>query len=196
MLRVLQPGTVLGGQRLRHFVHHVVGNFAREKRQIVGVERQTGLDQLVSSQFLNKRSANSLARFDQRGASLLGFELTKHQEAIVSGQRIKDDRDVGGMLRLEMTLQLDEILSMLHLLEQVVARGLLPAGERGQHPMAVQQTHDLVTQALHRLTRSFGRHDSNSLSWTKVSWCTTSAQKGSVALAGTGLRSGNTRARQ
>ena len=141
---------------MRHFLDHVVGSFAREKRQIVGVERAGGADELVASQLLDQRAANRLARLDQRRARLLRLELTKHQQAIVGGQRIEDDGDVRGMLRLEVTLQLDEVLSMLHLLEQVVARGLLPAGERGQHAMAVEQTHDLVAQVLDRLTRGSG----------------------------------------
>ena len=61
-----------------------------------------------------------------------------------------------GCCGFEMALQLDEILSMLHLLEQVVARGLLSAGERGQHAMTIEQAHDLVAQILDRLTSGSG----------------------------------------
>ena len=111
-----------------------------------------------SSRFssLEERSPNRLARFDQRGARLLRLELPKDQQAIVVGQRIENHRDIGRVLQLQVALQLDEVLSMLHLLEQVVARGLLAAGERRQHAMTVEQAHDLVAQVATGLTRGFG----------------------------------------
>ena len=93
---------------------------------------------------------------------MFGLELPKDQQAIVAGQRIEDRRDVRRMLGFQMALQLNEVLSMLHLFEQGVARGLLPAGERGQHAMTVEETYDFVAQLLARRTRGSRRHDSNS----------------------------------
>ena len=144
MARVGQPRAVLSRERLRDFLQHVVRRFARQIGEIVGVERAEHVYELVARELLQQRAACRLGGFHQRGAGLFGLELPKDQQAIVAGQRIEDRRDVRGMLGSQMALQLDEVLSMLHLLEQGVARGLLPAGERGQHAMTVEETHDLV----------------------------------------------------
>jgi hypothetical protein len=52
-----------------------------------------------------------------------------------------------------MALQLDEVLAMLHLLEEVVPWRLLTAGKRRQHPVTLEKAHDLVLQIAHGLTR-------------------------------------------
>ena len=43
-----------------------------------------------------------------------------------------------------MTLQLGKILAMLHLLEEVVPRGLLAAGEGRQYAMTLEKSRNLV----------------------------------------------------
>ncbi len=154
--RVGQPRAVLRRQRLRHFLEHVVRRLAREVGEIVGIERAEHVHELVARELLQQRGARLRGGFDERGAGLVGLELPEDQQAIVAGQRIEDRRDVRGMLGCQMALQLDEVLSMLHLLEQVMARGLLPAGERGQHAMAIEQAHDLVAQIRDRLTSGSG----------------------------------------
>ena len=154
--RVVQPRAILRRERLRHFLEHVVWRFARQIGEIVGVERAEHVHELVARELLEERGSCRVARFDQRGAGLLGLELAKDQQPIVTGQRIEDHRDVGGMLGSQVALQLDEVLSMLHLLEQGVARGLLPAGERGQYAMTVEQARDLVAQIPDRLTSGSG----------------------------------------
>ena len=83
---VLQPGPVLRLQRLGHLVEHILGGFAGEKGQVVGVERSRAVDQLLALQFLNERATNLLARLDQRRSRLRRLELPKHQQAIVCGQ--------------------------------------------------------------------------------------------------------------
>ena len=141
---VLQPGTVLCRQRLGHLVEHVFWGLAGEKCQIVGVECAKGGHELLAVQLLDERATNRLARLDQRGSGLRWLELPKHQQAIVCGQRIENHRDVGRMLEPQVTLQFGEVLAMLHLLEEIVPRGLLAAGERGQDAMALEKSRDLI----------------------------------------------------
>lgn len=136
--RIAQPGSVLGRQRLRHLLDDVLGGLTGEKREVVGVERAQHRHHLVAVELLEQRAASGLAGFDDGGSCLIGLELSEDQQPIAPGQRIEDRRDVRGMLGLQVPLQLDEILSVLHLLEQVVSRGLLPARERGQHAMTVE----------------------------------------------------------
>ena len=73
-----------------------------------------------------------------------------------SPQDVQDFRDE--VMRL-LELQLNQVLSMLHLLEQLVARCLLAARERGQDAMALEQTHDLVAEVLNVLTGAWCCHD-------------------------------------
>ena len=153
---VLQPGTILRRERLGHLFEYILRSFAGEKCQVVGVERAERAHELIAIQFLDERGSNRLARLDQRCARLLRLELPKHQQAIVGGQRIEDHGNIGRVLEPQVTLQLGKVLTMLHLLEQVVSRGLLAAGERRQHPMTVEQAHDLVAKVVTGLTRGFG----------------------------------------
>ena len=141
---ILQPGTILRRQRLGHLFEYILGGFAGQERQVVGVERAQSGHQLVAPQLLDERRPNRLARLDQRCSRLRGLELAKHQQAIVCRQGIEDHRDVGRVLESQVTLQLGNVLAMLHLLEEVVAPRLLAAGQGGQDPMTLEEFRDLV----------------------------------------------------
>ena len=43
-----------------------------------------------------------------------------------------------------MSLQFGQVLAALHLFEQVPPRGLLPAGQRGEHTVPLEQPHDFI----------------------------------------------------
>ena len=142
--RVGQPRSVTWLEASRDFIEHVLWHFVGEEGEIVSVERAECRDELVSRKFIDERGSSRFARLDEGGAGLLQFELTENDKAIVGGQRVENRRDVSRVLEPDVALQLHQILAVLHLLEQVVARCLLPAGERRQDAMTLQQARDFV----------------------------------------------------
>ena len=142
--RVVSHDRSRGSRASRDFIEHVLWHFVGEEGEIVSVERAECHDELVSRKFIDERGSSRFARLDEGGAGLLQSELTENEKAIVGGQRVENRRDVSRVLEPDVALQLHQILAVLHLLEQVVARCLLPAGERRQDAMTLQQARDFV----------------------------------------------------
>ena len=155
--RIGQPRPVLRRQRLRHFLEHVVGGLARQVGEIVGVEREQDRHELVARE-LARGASRDVASVASTSAApaCSGSSCRNTSRRSSPGSESRIAAMSAGCCGFEVPLQLDEVLAMLHLLEQVVARGLLPAGERGQHAMTIEQAHDLVAQIPDRLTSGSG----------------------------------------
>ena len=100
----------------------------------------------------DQRLAHSVARLDECGAGLFVLELAKDEEPILGRQGVEDHRDVSRVLEAEVSLQLDEILPVLHLLEQVMSSRLLAAGERREHAVPFEQPDDFVLKLVNGLS--------------------------------------------
>ena len=62
---VLEPGSILRGERLGHLFDDVFRCLAGKKREIVGIERLQDRRELVAIEFAKEGSPHRFARFDQ-----------------------------------------------------------------------------------------------------------------------------------
>ena len=133
---------LLGRQAAEDVVDDALGQVGGKVGKLVGVQRFGGGNQLVAGHRLDQAFADRIRDFEQDLAVVFGLDQVPDDQAFVGRQRLEDVGDVGRVHRLQLVLQLVQVLLVHDVLDQVVARAFLPVhqvldqlvpGEQGLH---------------------------------------------------------------
>jgi len=152
-------------QRRRQLVEDGLRECVRQIPKVVGIELAKHGDKDFGRGILDQVIANAVTHFHQRLARLRGCQLAPDQRSILGRQRLQNFRDVGRVQRPQPQLQLDQVLPVLHLLEQTAASGLLTPCDAFEQPVPLEQPPhfgDLLLQSdfgcgIHRLSASLSQ---------------------------------------
>jgi hypothetical protein len=136
---LLDPRAVAGVEEDRDFLHDFVRQRFREIPQIVRVELAQHPDEIRLGRVLDERLSDAGADFDERLRGGTRRQLTPDDRTIVERQRLQNVGHVSRVQSLQTLVQLDEVLSVLHLLEQRTLWCLLTPRDGLEQPVFRQQ---------------------------------------------------------
>ena len=138
-LALLDPGSIAGIEHRRNIVEHVARKRVREVAQIVGVELAQHASEPLTGRVFDERGPHPGADLDESLAAEARRQLAPDDRPVVGWKGLEQVRDIRRMQTPQSLVQLNQVLTVLHLFEQRAARRLLPPRDGLEHAVLGQQ---------------------------------------------------------
>src|SRR5690606_12135444 len=148
--------TLLRIKGLHQLVDDVAGQLCSQVGQLVGIEILGGSQDFVIIHVGDQRLAYRIGNFEQDVTVALGLDQLPDGQAVIQRQRFKDVCNVCRVQRFQLALQLDEILTMLQVVDQLLRlTDTLAVGKILNDLLTMQQFDNLRQTILETFLRLF-----------------------------------------